>query len=267
MLPTVNILISTIGQRISQVPAVLMPQQEGVSYVISHQTDGSHTVPSSLTDRPDVLLSTVSGHGLSRNRNNTLRHANADICIIADDDCRYTRQRILQVRQAYADHPEADIICFASEGYNGHPKQQYPAVSMTYPKAVKAGYYISSVELTVRRRSVVGRICFNPHFGLGSPQLCAGEEDVFMADALRQGLTTLFIPQTIVQTAPGTTGQAFLTNPQLQLTKGATFRHCYGMAGALWRTLKEAGWWLIHRHANPFPILYRMIKGTMTVKQ
>lgn len=267
MLPTVNILISTVGQRISQVPAVLMPQQEGVSYVISHQDDGTHAVPASLLDRPDVLLSTIEGRGLSRNRNNTLRHAAADICIIADDDCRYTGQRILQVRQAYADHPEADIICFASEDYDSHPRQRYPRLSMDYPKAVKAGYYASSVELTFRRKSVVGRICFNPHFGLGAPRLCAGEEDVFLADALRQGLKVIFIPKVIVQTAPGSTGQAFLTNPQLQLTKGATFRHCYGIAGALWRTLKEAGWWFVHRRANPFPILYRMTKGAITVNQ
>ena len=258
---TINILISTIGERITRVPNVLLQQCEGVDYIVSHQTDGSHPVPQELTARSDVKLSTIAGRGLSANRNNAIAHATADICIIADDDCLYDEQCIKNVIDAYNKYPDADIICFTAQDYNSQPLRRYPTEDMPYLQAVKQGYYPTSFQITFRRHSVAGRIAFNTNFGLGSALLCAGEEEVFIADALRAGLSIMYVNQPIVHTDPDTTGTHFLTNHQLQITKGATFRYCYGYANAVWRTIKEAGWWFVHRRANPFPILCRMLKG------
>ncbi|MBP5361086.1 MAG: glycosyltransferase family 2 protein [Bacteroidaceae bacterium] len=258
---TINILISTIGERIKRVPDVIMPQREGVSYIVSHQTDGSHHISKSLTTRPDVTLSTIAGRGLCANRNNAIEHATADICIIADDDCRYDDQFLENIKDAYSKYPEADIICFTAQDYNSRPLHRYPAEDMPYLQAVARGYYPTSIQTTFRLQSIEGRTAFNINFGLGSDMLCAGEEEVFMADALRAGLNIMYVNKPIVRSDPDTTGTHFLTDKQLQITKGATFRHCYGYANAVWRSVREAGWWFVHRGANPFPILCRMLKG------
>ena len=254
-------MICTVGERIKRVPNVLLPPQEGVAYIVSHQTDGSHPAPQELTTRSDVTLNTIAGRGLSANRNNAIAHATADICVIADDDCLYDEQHLKNITDAYSKYPDDDIICFTAQDYDSQPLRHYPAEDMPYLQAVKQGYYPTSFQITFRRKSVAGRIAFNTNFGLGSALLCAGEEEVFIADAMRAGLNIMYVSQPIVRTDPDTTGTHFLTNRQLQITKGATFRYCYGSANAMWRSVKEAGWWFVHRGANPLPILCRMLKG------
>ena len=82
-----------------------------------------------------------------------------------------------------------------------------------------------------------------------------------MADARRAGLNVRYIPEVIVQTEGATTGISLIENRTLQITKGATFRYVYGTCCAVWRSFREAGWYLLHKRANPFPILFNMLKG------
>ncbi|MBO4674018.1 MAG: glycosyltransferase [Bacteroidaceae bacterium] len=248
-----SILICTIDEGIIRVPDVLMSPRDDVNYVVSMQFTKEamkELVPVILKEREDVTLTFLEGKGLSRNRNNALSHATGDVLLIADDDNRYTDELIGHIFEAYEAHPEADVIHFQALDLEGNPLHPYPAP------------YVSSVELTFKR-SVTTR--FDERFGLGSEHLCAGEEEVWMKDASDAGYQIRYVNQPIVMTPKGTTGTQFAGNPQLQMSKGATFKHVYGTANALWRTLKEAGWWMVHRKENPFPILYNMLKGMVEV--
>ena len=231
---TLDIMICTIGG-IFRVSDMLLPERSDVRYTISVQNPDNicqTDIPALLSSRPDVNVSFMDGTGLSRNRNNALSMATGDICLIADDDNRYLPEYI------------------QAQTYEGAPLHPYPAP------------YVCSVEITFRRSSIISKdLKFDERFGLGSPLLCAGEEDVFMADAQRAGLNIKYIPKVIVQTKGITTSTGFIGNKKLQITKGATFRHVYGVCGAVWRSFKEAGWYLIHKGANPLPILFNMIKG------
>lgn len=250
---TLDILICTIDDGIMKVPQMLLPERDDVRYTVSVQQTNPEspvTVPDLLKTRQDVTLAYMEGAGLSRNRNNSLHSAIGDICLIADDDNRYTSEHLDTILKAWHNNPDADIITFQAEDYDGYPLHPYPAP------------YICSVEITFRRSSILDSgISFDERFGLGSELLCAGEEDVFLADARRKGLTIRYIPQVIVRTNRTTTSSGFENNKKLQLTKGATFRYVYGTGSAVWRSFKEAGWYLIHKRANPFPILFNMIKG------
>lgn len=266
---TIDILICTIDDGVCSVGQVLMPPTPDVHYVVSMQ----HTRPlnaeaawiealDTLRQRPDVTLTTLEGRGLSRNRNNALRHATADVIIIADDDCRYTSVNIDNVRKAYTEHPEADIICFEAESYDGTPLKRYPTATNSYAEVCKQGYYPTSFELTLRRQSLVSaEICFNEHFGLGAPRFIVGEEEVLLDDAERAGLRIIFAPQVITQTDPTTTGRYFLQDARLQEAKGAVFRRRFGTCTALWRTLKEGAHHLVFNHVNPLPIWRNMLRG------
>lgn len=250
---TLDILICTIDEGIEKVPAVLMSPRDDVRYVVSMQytkEESKARVPAMLKEREDVTLTFLEGKGLSRNRNNALNHATSDMVVIADDDNRYTDALIDNIFEAYEAHPEADVIHFQALDLEGNPLHPYPAD------------YVCSVEMTFRRKVSTK---FDERFGLGSPLLCAGEEDVWMKDAKDAGYQIRYVPKPIVMTPRVTTGTQFAGNPKLQMTKGATFKHVYGTANALWRTLKETGWWMIHQKENPFPILYNMLKGIVEV--
>ncbi len=246
---SISILICTIDEGIEKVPSVLMSPMSDVNYVVSMQyTDERflEMMPKELKERADVIITTLQGKGLSRNRNNAMRYAIGDVCLIADDDNRYKREFVDSILNAYELHPEADIITFQAQNLEGEPLHPYPAD------------FVSSVEMTFKQD--IG-IAFDERFGLGSKHLCAGEEQVFMKDAEKAGKQILYIPQCIVQTPANTTGTLFLQNKKLQTTKGATFRYVYGTGNALWRSVKEAGWYFVHKGVNPFPIIYYMWKG------
>lgn len=270
---TIDILICTIDDGIGSVGQVLMPLMSEVRYVVSMQ----HTRPleevtewgsalDALRQRDDVTVLTLEGRGLSRNRNHALSAATADILVIADDDCRYVPQMIDRIRKTYAAHPEADVVCFEAESYDGLPMKHYPATVMDYNTAQLHGYFPTSMELTLRRTAwAKSGTDFNEHFGLGA-ELPAGEEEVWLCDMLRGGCRVLFVPEVITRTDPVTTGDRFLTDSRLLVTKGAVFRHCYGMADALWRTLKEGGHHLLYHHVNPLPIWHNMLRGLWTLR-
>lgn len=250
-LPTLDILICTIADRIDRTIGMLLPQRQGVRYVISVQyTSEPPALPSALQSRTDVTISLLQGMGLSRNRNNAILMSTAQICLIADDDNLYKPEYIDCIFDTWLQNPDADIITFQAQTYQGEPLHTYPAP------------YICSQEITLRRDSILSNnVLFDERFGLGSQYLCAGEEDVFMFDARKAGLKVKYEPQVIVQTDKNTTGIRFLTDKKVQITRGATFRYIYGALGAVLRSFKDAGWHLIHNGANPFPILHNMLKG------
>lgn len=249
----IDILICTIDEGVLRVPSVLMPTRDDVRYVVSVQWTKEavkELVPKELSEREDVEVVFLEGKGLSRNRNWALAHAKGDVVVIADDDNRYTAELIGNVKEAYEVHLEADVIHFQALDLEGQLLHPYPAD------------YVSSVELTFRRRVTVR---FDERFGLGSKDLCEGEEQVWMKDARDAGYQIRYVAKPIVMTRKDTTGCHFLTNKRVQLSKGATFKYVYGTWEALWRSVKEAGWWMVHRGANPVPIFYRMLKGMVKV--
>lgn len=267
---TIDILICTIDDGVGSVGQVLMQPAPDVHYVVSVQHSRSldempsawRTALDALALRPDVSVTTLEGRGLSRNRNNALRHARGEVVVIADDDCRYAPANIERIRQAYAAHPEADAVCFEAAAYNGTLLKSYPATAATYAEARRQGYAPASVELTFRRKPFLDAgLSFNEQFGLGAPCFVAGEEEVLLADACRAGLAVMFVPEVITLTDPATTGTGFLADSRLQVTKGAVFRHCFGTPAALWRTLKEGAHHLVYNRANPLPIWRNMLRG------
>lgn len=250
--PTIDILICTVADRLENIAGMLLPQREGVSYVVSVQynSDPSPVIPSVLESRPDVRTGLFWGMGLSRNRNNSINMATADICVIADDDNVYTDRHLDTIIDSWSRNPDADIMIFRAETLQGKPLHPYPVP------------YVCSVEMTFRRDSIQSRgLKFDERFGLGGTLFCAGEEDVFMADARRAGLVIRYNPEVIVRTNGITTSSGFSTDKRLQITKGAAFGYVYGTFSAVWRSFKEAGWYLFRKRTNPFPILFNMLKG------
>lgn len=193
---TLEILISTLDEGISNVASMLLPEHDGIGYVVSWQhSDGkNHEAPHELM-RSDVRVCHLSGRGLSRNRNNSIENARADVCLIADDDCRYSLEQLQQVVATFEYHRDVDVATFMYSG-EGNVKH-YPSHQCNlsvFPK----GYFVSSIEIAFRRQSVQGNVWFNEHFGLGTEPFHCGEEHLFINDALQQGLTCHFFPITIV---------------------------------------------------------------------
>lgn len=287
---TLHLLVCTLDERIASVPQMLLPPQEGVRWVVSMQyTDERflQQIPAVLQERSDVHLLTLPGKGLSRNRNHALAFMRQSLsgglplsgsignnnraalgcnCLISDDDVRYTLPQLQALRQCLADNPQVDVALFGMTAPDGTPLKPYPTRSMTYREAMAVrGYYPTSMEIVLGARAIE-RLHFDERFGLGSPALPCGEEEVLLCDALREGLEVRFFPVVIGQTDPATTGLRFLSDPAVQRAKGAVFAYTLPRARAYYKMAKEALHHLLYSRANPFPLLRHMQEGALKMR-
>lgn len=246
---TLELLISTIGDRLRELEHRLLPPRPDVCYLISWQCpDSQSDVPQWVLLRSDVQLFAISGQGLCRNRNNALSHATGDILKICDDDEVWTNENFDTILTTYQHHPEYDIVHFQALGL----QKDYPP------------YYVSSVEMTMRGR-LSSRLCFDEHFGLGSPCLCAGEEEVFLYDARKAGYMVNYVPYPICETSGMTTGQR--KGSRFWRSKGAVFyRTAPNLLRACSRALRESLVFAIRNHVCPLPILREMLWGIKYIR-
>ena len=273
------VLISTIDDGIRKVPEVLLSEEEGVRYVVSWQrTEGykENTAKATiaLAGRRDVTVATMEGRGLSRNRNHALEvavdllpHPLAEaIAIIADDDERLTPDAFARIREAYASRPRLDIALMrVRSSADGSYLKPYPPSPVSYANRPRC-YYPCSVEMTLRLRVWHAGLRFNERFGLGSPRLCAGEEDVFLHDAVRKGLNVMVLPIDIATTDPMTTGGHVLDVKVLR-SKGAVYGYEYNLPRAIIRSLREAMSLGVRHRRNPWHILRNLLYGVKYVRQ
>lgn len=230
-----EVLVCTHGANIVTAAALPHPPRPDVRYLISWQrTAGDPELPVEL-DRPDIRICTTTTRGLAANRNNALRHASGDILLFSDSDCRYAENHFDRILRAFAEHPEAGVLLFKAETYDGSPLHWYPDGPYDYARRPR-GAQASSCEITVNGHSALPR--FDLRFGLGALYMTCGEEEIFLADCLRSGLSVRYLPLTIVRTATGTTGTRFLADAGVRRAKGGVCAYIYGRMGAALRCVK-----------------------------
>lgn len=131
--------------------------------------------------------------GLSQNRNNALIRADADVCLLADDDMVYDDGYAKTVEDAFASYPDADVIVFNIK----EPVTQRYVIQ----KPMKVNYlnYLryGSVRIAFRLNSVREHaITFNQCFGTGTPR-GFGEDNLFLTACLNNKFRIYAIPQSI----------------------------------------------------------------------
>lgn len=193
------ILISTIDSGINNVKNILLPFRDDLSYFVSHQytSDKFLKIPIELK-RIDVKIDQIFGKGISKSRNNAIRKADADICILADDDISYKNEYIDIVKQTYLNNQDLDIACFKIKTNDGEPEyKEYLKLKTSIDKPFI--YYISSIELTFNLKKLRNNsILFDERFGIGSHFFIGGEETLFINDCLNANLKIVFYPHYIV---------------------------------------------------------------------
>lgn len=243
----IYILISTIDDGIERVSSVVLPPEDGVRYYVSWQQTGQSIELPQVLKRADIVVSTMVGRGLCRNRNNgieavlvQLAGAPLDaVCVIADDDERLEPTSIKQLRKIYGSNPKLDVALLRVRSTtDGKYLKPYPERELPYGMHERS-YYVSSWEITCRMHVWRSGIRFDERFGLGSAELCAGEEEVLMKDICRQGFLIHIVPEDLARTNPETTGRRSLDRKQLR-SKGAVYGYQKGWVEAAIRCLREA---------------------------
>lgn len=264
----IEFLICTIDERISRIESMLLEPINGVSYLISWQCTEdflkdkkSNSFATPLYNRDDVRVFKNNSKGLSRNRNFALQRAMGDFLVIADDDCFYSLQSIVNIQQAFLTHPDASICLFQASDYKGKPLHNYVDYSYEYKQRPRFTNF-SSWEIVLRRLSKIPT--FDERFGIGAYLGC-GEEEIFLHNASKSGLKIYYEPLLLVKTSAETTGTHFFTSRSVQRAKGGVLTIIHGPFFALLRCVKYAFFYIKTPLIQRLRILLEMIKGIVYV--
>lgn len=273
------ILISTIDRRILRVPAVLREPEPEVHYVVVWQQtyqevdEEEETLTAELTSREDVTLVTLPGRGLSRSRNAAIKTVHSlledpledAVCIIADDDEKFTSDAFGLVNSYYLQHPDVDIALMRIRSVVDKSYfKKYPEVEIDYRKHPRS-YYPCSLEMTFRARVWHAGIRFDERFGLGSPKLSAGEEEIFMIDAMDSGLRARIVPIDLGTTRPLSTGM-HVSETKVLRSRGAVYGYRYSLPLAFLRTLREAISLSIRMRTRFIPVFRKIWYGVRYIR-
>lgn len=177
--------------------------------------------------------------GLSRSRNMAIENATTDVCIIADDDQLFDDGLENTVIAEYLKQPDSDVLIFGAR----YKKKQ---ISIN-PKEL--GYIdlmrVSSVQITFKRGSVLGKVRFDTKLGAGTPN-GAGEENKFLLDCRKAGLKMNFTPITLFAMRETGTPSTWLHgfNEDFFYKRGMVARYTYGF----WFTMLYVPYYIVsHR--------------------
>lgn len=161
------------------------------------------TIVGNQCDRNEVEQFEWQGHhitylnfaerGGALNRNNALLRADADICLLADDDMVYHDNYVQTVQAAFAAHPDADVIIFNID----EPKAtRYitPAVTrVSWLNYLRYGAVRIAFRLQpIRENGIFFNLCFGP-----GTERQFGEDTLFLTSCLRHKLTVYAVPESL----------------------------------------------------------------------
>lgn len=219
-----SICVSTIDERIRQLQDLLETIPAEAECLIIHQVTDETDYRESYASLKGCKVVTQQGKGLSRSRNLAIKEAQGEWVYLCDDDVHLLPDLPEKLRQAIIEHPESALFRFRIDSPSYTPFKQYQAQSKKLDQSMAGS--VSSAELVVRR-SVTDGVSFNEKFGLGT-SFPSGEEYLFVLDLLSNGHAMWYIPVSIVQHPPESTGTSF--TPAVIRSKGALIRHRFGIS-------------------------------------
>lgn len=193
--------------------------------VVINQCDWEEYAEYPTADGVARMFSTRQ-RGLTKSRNMAIEKAEADICLLCDDDESFVPGYREKILGAYESLPQADVVIFKMRD---RPRSFPDRVArLRFPQTLR----VSSWQISFRRdRLLSAGIRFDERLGAGTGN-GAEEELKFLMDCERAGLQIWYVPAEIASVAQtestwfdGFT-ETFFEN------RGATTRYILGVGAA-----------------------------------
>lgn len=168
------------------------------SVIVANQETGA--ICNCLDCDNDCRIISTNTRGVGINRNIALLAAEADIVLFGDDDMKYEDNYREKILEAFKELPNADMIIFNLK-YENSPVRNTRRVNEKAHRvhlwnALNYGAPRIAIKLERQRAS---NIWFSLQFG-GGAKYNAGEDCIFVADAIRNGLKVYVHPAVIAST-------------------------------------------------------------------
>lgn len=216
-----ELLVATMNNRIEHFQEISQKNPELKVTLINQSKDSIQIESDQFT------VKSFQEAGLSKSRNRALEYATGDVCVVCDDDVDFTSDFQTTIAKAYESLPDADLISFQIITPEGEPYKPYKNKPFIHNKV--SILRASSIEVTFKKKSIEKhQLSFDERFGLGS-EIKGGEENIFLADALRKGLKLYSYPAPIVIHPKESSNKTI--DSDFFFTKGAAMRRINGRQG------------------------------------
>lgn len=259
-----EVLISTLNEGINNIENILHERKKNIHYLINHQVwnfQEEKEINARLKKRDDVTFFVTYEKGLSKSRNQAIKNACSEICLIADDDIELVECAEKKILDAFRDNPDADIITFQIQESLERRSKNYEEQPFWYD--FKKLSSVSSIEIAVKRSSIKNAdLYFDESFGLGT-KYPIGEEYIFLTDAYKKGLKILYWPEVIVSHPHPSSGGRLDNN--VICARGAVFARVFGLKALfvnLYFSVKK--YKIYHKKYSFYQYFKLMNKGTVS---
>lgn len=135
----------------------------------------------------NIKFMSFSERGVGLSRNNALMRANADICLMADDDMVYRDSYTKVILEEFKKNPKADIILFNVPIHKANGDTVIKVKNNKRVRFLNCLKY-GTVNIAFKRTSILkNNISFSLLFG-GGAKYGSGEDSLFITNALKQKL-------------------------------------------------------------------------------
>lgn len=206
-----SILITTMDDRIDHVISNMVPKYSNCEIVISHQITHENIQPKLKSDFPNNCVYVyMYDKGLSKNRNNAIKYATGDICVLCDDDLLHLENFDKIIIKAFEENDQFDIMTFNAIDSKNRLINPLPQLKFRHNSI--SILRICSMMIAFKNYSIkINNIMFDEKFGLGA-QYGISEENIFLKDCINKGLLLMHYPENIVKHSDISSGVIWNTN-------------------------------------------------------
>lgn len=191
--------IQVLVAAMNQTDHSLLKKMNIQSDVIVGNQCGFNSVEHFDYDCHDAVYLNFAERGVGLNRNNALMRATADIVLFADDDMIYDDNYVETISDAFDRNPKADVIIFNIVGREQGHDLIKKKTRVNYLNFLRYG----TARIAVRLKSIKEKgIYFNQCFG-GGTEHCHGEDNLFLANCLKNKLVVVAVPEYIATLTEG----------------------------------------------------------------
>lgn len=191
------------------------------------------------TEKGTARMFFTKQRGLTRSRNLAIRNAQADICLLCDDDETFVPDYENRILSAYENLPDADIVILKI--INRAASFPNRVMRLRFPQTLK----VSSWQISFRRECLLASgVFFDELLGAGTGN-GAEEELKFLTDCEKAGLRIYYVPTEIASVAQAQSTWFHGFDERFFENRGATTRYILGpglaSAYALYYIVRKRG--------------------------
>ena len=220
---------STLSTRLKNISYPEQNDRREVIVLVQNPNEESY-----VFNIPKTKLVELKSRGVAKSRNAALKYASGRYLIFADDDITFDENGITKLVEYFEAHPECAIIMAQTSDETGALRKEYPAKAhkLTRFNSAKAATY----EMMVRVEAIrTAGIQFDENFGAGVDNFL-GDEYIFIADALKQGLQGMYLPIRVAIHPKESSGSTWGTERDLK-ARAAVFARVFGATAPIFRAL------------------------------